>query len=138
MNIRSNSRQKRGADGKKLCKVCESALPPRRSSYCGDECALRNNPGWIRQHVYRRDKGVCALCHLDTKTLPRETGWRASTHLWEADHIVPVSEGGGLCGLDGYRTLCKPCHGKETGKLRKRLNERKRIEKQQRETGKLF
>lgn len=47
-------------------------------------------------------------------------------HLWEADHIVPKSEGGGYCTLDNLRTLCKACHAAETGRLRKRLNERKR------------
>jgi len=31
-------------------------------------------------------------------------------HLWEADHIVPVVEGGGSCSLDGLRTLCVRCH----------------------------
>jgi len=29
--------------------------------------------------------------------------------LWEADHIVPVVEGGGCCGLDGFQTLCWKC-----------------------------
>lgn len=43
-------------------------------------------------------------------------------HLWEADHVVPISEGGGACGLEGYRTLCWRCHPKETGALRRRLN----------------
>lgn len=36
---------------------------------------------------------------------------------WEADHIVPVSEGGGLCGPAGLRTLCGGCHRIETAKL---------------------
>ena len=36
---------------------------------------------------------------------------------WDADHIVPVVEGGGQCGLDNYRTLCHPCHKDETAKL---------------------
>ena len=39
---------------------------------------------------------------------------------------MPVAEGGGQCGLDGFRTLCKRCHGKASGALRKRLNARKR------------
>jgi 5-methylcytosine-specific restriction enzyme A len=47
-------------------------------------------------------------------------------HLWEADHILPVAEGGNLCGLDGYRTLCRRCHAKESGRLRKRLNQRRK------------
>lgn len=38
-------------------------------------------------------------------------------HLWEWDHIVPVIEGGGLCGRDGYRCLCIRCHKAETAKL---------------------
>jgi 5-methylcytosine-specific restriction protein A len=40
---------------------------------------------------------------------------------WEADHIIPVAEGGGGCSLDNLRTLCKPCHSEETEKLRHRL-----------------
>lgn len=37
--------------------------------------------------------------------------------LWEADHIVPVVEGGGACGLEGLRTLCYRCHAYETARL---------------------
>ncbi|ORX67169.1 hypothetical protein DL89DRAFT_53940 [Linderina pennispora] len=33
---------------------------------------------------------------------------------WEAAHIVDVQEGGGVCGLEGFRTLCAPCHFEET------------------------
>lgn len=46
--------------------------------------------------------------------------------LWQADHIVPVSEGGGSCGLENLRTLCRWCHAIETAKLRRRLNRKKR------------
>lgn len=37
--------------------------------------------------------------------------------LWEADHITPVVEGGGECGLDNLRTLCWRCHAAETKAL---------------------
>ena len=47
-------------------------------------------------------------------------------HLWEADHTIPVCEGGGGCGLDGYRTLCICCHKEVTKALRTRLAERNR------------
>jgi len=47
-------------------------------------------------------------------------------HLYELDHIVPVIEGGGGCGPEGYRILCRRCHPKETGKLRRRLHAAKR------------
>ena len=40
---------------------------------------------------------------------------------WQADHIIPVAEGGGGCGLDNLRTLCTTCHRKETQKLNNRL-----------------
>lgn len=46
---------------------------------------------------------------------PKDRRW------WEADHIVPVSEGGGGCDFSGYRTLCIPCHKTETKKLAARL-----------------
>ena len=39
------------------------------------------------------------------------------TELWEMDHIVPVIEGGGMCGIDNLRTLCIRCHKKETKTL---------------------
>ncbi|KAJ2064133.1 hypothetical protein GGI17_001178 [Coemansia sp. S146] len=32
---------------------------------------------------------------------------------WEAAHKVDVKHGGGLCGLDGFQTLCVPCHSDE-------------------------
>lgn len=37
--------------------------------------------------------------------------------LWEADHVVPVVEGGGSCGLENLRTLCQRCHKRETARL---------------------
>ena len=33
---------------------------------------------------------------------------------WQADHVVPVYRGGGLCGLENLRTLCTPCHADVT------------------------
>lgn len=45
---------------------------------------------------------------------------------WEADHIVPVCEGGGFCGLDNYRTLCVFCHRRETAALAARRAQARR------------
>lgn len=50
--------------------------------------------------------------------------------LWEADHIVPVVLGGGLCLPSGYRTLCIPCHSRETAELNAQLAREKRGRKQ--------
>ena len=41
--------------------------------------------------------------------------------LWDADHILPVAEGGGECDLENLRTLCLRCHRAATRELRERL-----------------
>jgi hypothetical protein len=33
---------------------------------------------------------------------------------WDAHHRHAVMHGGGGCGLEGFETLCVPCHRKET------------------------
>ncbi len=89
-----------------------------------------------------RDAGVCALCSTDTllayRQLKRARGEKraetlamwglasvgARKSLWDADHIVPVAEGGGQCDLDNLRTLCLPCHREVTADLRLRLRGR--------------
>ena len=48
--------------------------------------------------------------------------WRA---LWEADHLVPVVEGGPTT-MENLRTLCRPCHLAETAKLTARRAEARR------------
>lgn len=49
--------------------------------------------------------------------------------LWEADHVVPVVRGGGLCPPSGYRTLCVPCHAVVTAELNAELSREKRERK---------
>lgn len=50
---------------------------------------------------------------------------RARKSLWDADHIVPVAEGGGECDLDNIRTLCLRCHRVVTAQLRERIRRAK-------------
>jgi 5-methylcytosine-specific restriction enzyme A len=47
--------------------------------------------------------------------------------LWDADHILPVCEGGGQCDLDNIRTLCLLCHREATRVLRSRLRLKREI-----------
>ncbi len=82
---------------------------------CVHEFKVGSDPGYVRKLVWARDKGVCAICG---DVAPSIAG-----HHWQADHVVPVAEGGGLCGLENMRTLCTPCHKRETAALRKRLAE---------------
>jgi 5-methylcytosine-specific restriction protein A len=120
------------------------------SDKCSNEAMIRCYPSWARSAVQLRDKGVCATCGTDTISLQRRTykkikdmntrgkykraekfrkymrskgwpcDWYGTRSWWDADHIHPVVEGGGLCGLENYRTLCVPCHKKETAELAKR------------------
>ena len=114
----------RGPNGRLLCRYCHQEVPVGRRTFCStlcvDEWKIRTSPSHVRLLVYRRDHGVCAACGLDTKAR-RAAG---SGHLWQADHIVPVAEGGGECGLENYRTLCTACHKPVTAALRKRLAKR--------------
>jgi 5-methylcytosine-specific restriction endonuclease McrA len=105
------------------------------------EWRLRSNPGYLREQIWHRDKGICALCGIDTQTawiaLKRARGARRAElllhwglkrmnrrSLWDADHTVPVAEGGGECGLENMRTLCLRCHRRQTQALRERLRTR--------------
>lgn len=57
----------------------------------------------------------------------RWTGGRTSG--WDADHIIPVVEGGGECDLSNYRTLCHPCHKGVTADLAKRTAAKRKQQK---------
>lgn len=88
------------------CTWCDGTLPKGSRSWCSQAC---REEGYVRfgfWHglVKRRDKGVCALC-------------RRFSYPYEIDHIVPVVEGGGCCGLPNLRTLCFPCHKQVTKAL---------------------
>lgn len=88
------------------------------------EWRLRSDPGYVREQVWKRDAGLCRLCGFDVGRAERRWArerppaanraarrrWRTARPRWEADHIVPVAEGGGECGLENYRLLCRACH----------------------------
>ncbi len=123
---------------KGICRWCGGECSGRRKTWCSRKCvnayALRSDPRAVRRALRKRDKGVCAECGLDTIALKRQLKGcvevqRAILYpygfirpkdikrsLWDAAHIVGVAEGGGCCDLDNYRTLCVPCHRKETNK----------------------
>lgn len=133
----------KGPNGRNLCRWCNLEVPPgRRRTFCSDFCVnewrLRSNPGYLREQVCARDHGICGRCGIDCvaewrrlKRLrgPRRIlGWAqwglkpdARSTLWDADHILPVAEGGGECDLANLRTLCLRCHRQVTAELRDRL-----------------
>lgn len=130
-----------GENGRALCRWCELEVPPGRRTFCSDFCVaewrLRTDPSYLRQKTLERDRGVCAVCGVDTLAaylhLRRQRGsarLRALAHwglrtltrktLWDADHILPVVEGGGACDLSNIRTLCLRCHRQASAELRAR------------------
>jgi 5-methylcytosine-specific restriction endonuclease McrA len=132
----------KGTNGRVLCRWCGLEVPKGRFTFCSDWCVhewrLRSDPGYLRQQVLARDRGICAICHTDTCAayldIRRSRGvhrqvllakWGlagpARKSLWDADHILPVAEGGGECDLENLRTLCILCHRKQTRELRSRL-----------------
>ena len=136
------SETERGESGRPLCRWCGAETPPRRRTFCSDACVhewkLRTDPGYLREKVLQRDAGVCAKCGINTVSLRRDMRrldfaarrkflkeWglteRSRKSLWDADHIVPVAEGGGQCDLANMRTLCLKCHKDATAALRLRL-----------------
>ncbi|HEY2040657.1 MAG TPA: HNH endonuclease [Edaphobacter sp.] len=133
-----------GPNGRPLCRWCElEILAKRRRTFCSDYCVhqwrLRTDPGYLRDQVFARDRGRCSVCEIDTVAAyaalkrARGTARAAGLHLygmktissrrslWDADHILPVAEGGGQCDLDNIRTLCLLCHRDATARLRTRL-----------------
>ena len=133
-----------GPNGLTLCRWCDlEILARRRRTFCSDYCVhqwrLRTDAGYLRDQVFARDRGVCAECGIDAvaafAALKRARGARREAglkfygmktiasrrSLWDADHILPVAEGGGQCDLDNLRTLCVACHREATARLRARL-----------------
>ncbi len=131
----------KGPHGRNLCRWCTHETPKGRYTFCSDACVhewrLRTDPGYLREQVFVRDRGVCAVCGADTEALRKhkrkldyaarrrfEKEWgvagQSRRSLWDADHILPVSEGGGECDLSNLRTLCLRCHRQATAALRER------------------
>lgn len=135
-----------GPTGRPLCRWCSIEIPAPRRTFCSEWCVnewrLRSDPGYLREQVFRRDKGVCAVCRVDTVEahlqLKRARGIRRDDRLkkwgltrmsrkslWDADHILPVAEGGGECDLENLRTLCLICHRRATQELAVRLRQKR-------------
>ena len=132
----------KGPNGRTLCRWCALEVSRSRRTFCSDWCVhewrLRSDPGYLRDQVFLRDGGICAICSTDTRIAYLELKRSRGAHrqallahwglrrfsrgtLWDADHILPVVEGGGECDLENIRTLCLVCHREQTQQLRARL-----------------
>lgn len=148
-----------GPNGEKICYNCGGPLPKGRTYNCSAKCSkewqCKTSPSCLRAVLKQRDHGICAICRADTAAikkeyavLPNTIKWgdpadprtaflelhgvprsRACGDWWDADHITPVIEGGGECGLENLRTLCIPCHAQVTSELAARRAQGRRAEK---------
>jgi 5-methylcytosine-specific restriction endonuclease McrA len=124
--------------GEPVCRWCRQVITAaRRRTFCSDPCVhewrLRSSPSYVREQVWARDAGVCRRCGFDVRAAERawkrerppktdraaRRRWRAARPRWEADHILPVADGGGECGLENYRLLCRACHVAVTAQWRR-------------------
>ena len=55
---------------------------------------------------------------------------------WQADHIIPVFEGGGQCTITNLRTLCTACHREVTAEQASKRKRERLTLKKERETKK--
>ena len=129
-------------EGLTCCRWCNKGVKPPKRTMCSPECVheirLRTSGRYLRDCVYKRDKGICSICKTDTKKIAKTAlslqGDERSEYLkslnislkrkiwirkhggglWDADHIIAVKDGGGECGLENLRTLCIACHKKVT------------------------
>ena len=124
--------------GVPICRWCRAMVVPPRRTFCSEACVhewkIRSSPSYVRSLIWKRDRGMCRQCGIDVGAMERRwrrerrqvhggaayRAWRARRPRWEADHIVPVAEGGGECGLENYRVLCRSCHVALTTEWRSR------------------
>jgi len=93
------------------------------------ELRFRRSDNSIDLTLYGAVKSVCAKLRIESVG-----DWpdpRTRKTFWDADHILEVVNGGGLCGIENYQTLCVPCHKAKTAKLAKDRSEARRREKKE-------
>lgn len=127
------SRLPKGPNGRALCRRCQKEVPPNRKTFCGKLCIdvwnLDRDPTLQRKIIFKRDKGICKECGINTEQLrerwdldpnPEEAKEMGFTkkHLFEIDHLLEVIfSGGGNFNENNLQTLCVPCHQKKTSLL---------------------
>lgn len=143
----------RGEAGRCLCRQCGKEVPKGRRTFCGADCIhewkMRSSPPYVRAKVWKRDRGICLACGVDTDDLKAQASKlkgqercdflksrgfpvdaRSSGQFWQADHIIEVVNGGGECGLENFQTLCTPCHKAKTKRLAGELARARRLERE--------
>lgn len=121
------------------CTWCGQQVPRPRIYWCSDDCRqaffIRCDPAWARDHFINTQTVATKIRWCEWSK--RLRGWYPMVECQgchsltvapeaELDHIVPVSEGGGLCGPDNYRLLCLDCHKQASAEGAARRAKRRR------------
>lgn len=85
--------EERGPGGRRICRYvhCHNEVPPGRRTWCSDECVhqyrLQAHWNYARQHLRKREKGVCQVCGTDTRKLKRSLMklWKAAVQIGQAN-----------------------------------------------------
>lgn len=101
----------------------------------------------LRCAIYKRDRGVCASCGIDCAALRKRLyllkranfeGWKKAWNLlvdygfdrncilWDADHVIPLAEGGSN-DLKNMQSICRACHKLKTAEQASRKAKRRRV-----------
>lgn len=94
--------------GKLLCRGCGKPVGPGRRTWCGESCVhaykLRHDGVYLRAQVFKRDRGICAVCGIDAESLRRSSdGWHVRG-VWIMDHPAPHYCSNSKLYLDWLRT----------------------------------
>lgn len=118
-----------------VCPQCGEGKPsPIFGGLCSMPCrerwSLDRSPQLQRDRIFKRDRGVCAACGIDTEALlqtassdeMRALGFVVHEPwiepLWNMDHIVEVAMGGGgPFNPSNLQSLCSPCHRSKTARF---------------------
>jgi len=85
---------------------CNRTLPTHKRKWFSSDCRdaayikfaiIKGDVSVIRTQIFLRDLGFCKNCGVLSDD-------------WQADHIIPVIDGGGACDLSNLQTLCIDCH----------------------------
>ena len=92
---------------------CNRPLAKNRKKWFSDDCRnkafinfaiIKGDVAIIRQELFKIDAGACRSCGSITNT-------------WQADHILPVHQGGSAASIENFQTLCLECHQEKTNIL---------------------
>lgn len=90
--------------------------------------AWSNDPD-VRKQAEAERRALIAELNAQGFSLYSYTSVPMWGELYQVDHITPVAEGGGGCGLSNLQTLCTSCHKAKTAEQASRKATRRKPQK---------